>query len=379
MKHLCENGPIVVNEVGTLRPGCFVRWRTYCVTLGCAFLVFGALSLQATTWTCIAQMQSAGKTRLEQLQMYGNQTLSFATLQDGLRYFDSDRGYIAYEKNLGVTMTLGDPVAPPEERLALLKEFLKQFPTAVFAHINADTARDLESLGFRISELGEDARLDLETYTFVGPKKAKLRQASRSVESKGFRILEMNESEVDMASVQQITEQWRQSQTISSREVRFLNRPIVYGDEIDVRKFYVVSEDGTPVSFVFFDPIYQGGEVIGYSPSIKRRGFDSPTGAEEATVKYAIEQFQQEGRTVLRLGLSPLANLENNVFRTNWTINFAFDLIRKYGDGRIYSFKGHDDFKHRYRGDPEKVYYASKPWWNARQLIALMRACRIFR
>jgi hypothetical protein len=51
--------------------------------------------------------------------------------------------------------------------------------------------------------------------------------------------------------------------------------------------------------------------------------------------------------------------------------------LYRHGDRWIYSFRGHADFKHRYRGRLSKVYFATYKRWNAWNLIALLRLCKL--
>jgi lysylphosphatidylglycerol synthetase-like protein (DUF2156 family) len=131
------------------------------------------------------------------------------------------------------------------------------------------------------------------------------------------------------------------------------------------------------VAFVVFDPIYEAGQVVGYSPAIKRRASEAPTGAEEAITKFAIERFRDEGMTTFRLGLLPLQNVEKSAFRDSRLLRAFFRWLYCHGDRWVYSFRGHADFKHRYRGSVRKVYFGTyTSWGNRLNLIALMRLCR---
>jgi len=152
---------------------------------------------------------------------------------------------------------------------------------------------------------------------------------------------------------------------------------MTYDDEPDVRKFYLLNPTGEVVSFVVFDPICERGEIIGYSPAIKRRSPSAPTGAEEAVTKFAIERFRDERLAVLRLGLLPFYQVDDSEFRESLLLKKVFQWLYRTGDRWIYSFRGHADFKHRYRGILDKVYFGTYTRWrNALNLVALMRLCR---
>jgi lysylphosphatidylglycerol synthetase-like protein (DUF2156 family) len=118
----------------------------------------------------------------------------------------------------------------------------------------------------------------------------------------------------DHRAIETLSSSWRSTKTVK-QEARFLVRPLAFGEEPDVRKICLRASDGHLVAFVVFDPIYEDGQVVGYSPAIKRRASDAPTGAEEAITKFAIERFRDEGMTTFRLGLLPLHNVEKSAFR----------------------------------------------------------------
>jgi lysylphosphatidylglycerol synthetase-like protein (DUF2156 family) len=302
--------------------------------------------------------------------------MAYATLQRGMKYFEAHGGYLAYDTCWGVTFVLGDPVAPAENHAVIIEEFVHRYPRACFCQISQQTGAILARLGWFVNEFGADMELDLPTYDFKGQKKSKLRQAAHKVQREGYTIEERSVADGDRAELEALCSSWLATKTVKS-EARFLVRPLAFGDEPEVRKFYLRDPEGWIVSFVTFDPICEDGEVVGYSPAIKRRSPDATTGAEEAITKYAIEQFRDEGMKTLRLGLLPLYEVQDSPFREAWRLKKLFQWAYKYGDRWIYSFRGLADFKHRYRGTLSKVYFATHTRWNALNLIALLRLCRL--
>jgi len=310
---------------------------------------------------------------VRQFVKYGNFTMAYTTLQPGMNYFESQGGYIAYNSCMGATCVLGDPVAPSEARATMIDEFVRTRHHVCFYQISQEVGSILSNLGWYVNEFGADMELELKSYDFEGPKKAKLRQAARKIEREGYRIEERTDSQVDPFAISQLCVSWLATKTVP-REGRFLARPFSFGFEPGVRKFYLINAADQLVAFVIFDPICEAGRVIGYSPAVKRRSNAAPVGAEEAIVKHAIEQFRGEGIKFLRLGLMPLFDLEPSMFPEAVPLRKFLQWIYRYGDSWIYNFHGHADFKHRYRGRLSKVYVASRLFWgNAYYLIAMMR------
>ena len=85
---------------------------------------------------------------------------------------------------------------------------------------------------------------------------------------------------------------------------------------------------------------------------------------EEAITGHAIEEFQREGREFLYLGLLPLYQLDDTGFRHNKLFGGSLRFWSRFGNRFMFNFRGHNDFKHRFRGRVIKVYYASPVFEN---------------
>lgn len=316
--------------------------------------------------------------RIQKFIQYGKFTMAFATLQPGMNYFESHGGYLAYNSYLGATCVLGDPVSRPECYASIIQDFLLTHRRVCFCQISEEVGSILANLGgWYINELGADMELDLKSYDFEGPQKAKLRQAAHKIERKGYRLEEKTDSQVDQSALDQLSGSWLATKP-AHREARFMVRPIHFGFEPGVRKFYLSNAGGAVVAFVFFDPICVDGDLVGYSPSVKRRSEEAPAGAEEAILKHAIEQFRDEGVRVLHLGLLPLFGVEQSMFPEAWRLRKLFQWLYRHGGRWIFNFRGQADFKHRFRGKLSKVYMATRTrWGNAYYLIAMMRLCNL--
>jgi lysylphosphatidylglycerol synthetase-like protein (DUF2156 family) len=324
----------------------------------------------------LAEETLGSSRRFEVFRQYGNFTMAYATLQPGMKYFESHGGYLAYDTCGGVNFVLGDPVAPAEDYAAIIEAFVRMHPRTCFCQVSKPVGAILARLGWFVNEFGADMDLDLPTYDFEGPKKSKFRQAAHKIEREGYTIEERTVADGEGFQLDALSSSWLAAKTVK-QEARFLVRPLAFGDEPEVRKFDLRDSDGSVVAFVAFDPICEKGEVIGYSPAIKRRAPDAPTGAEEAITKFAIERFRAEGFRTFRLGLLPLYDVQDSEFREARLLKKVFQLAYRYGDRWIFSFRGHADFKHRYRGNLSKVYFATYTRLNAWNLVSLLRLCRL--
>jgi phosphatidylglycerol lysyltransferase len=321
--------------------------------------------------------QTADQLRcLEQVRQWGDFTQAYSTaVQTGLERFWHRDAYLAYQVKWRVACVLGDPVGPDDQHEPLLREFLAAHRTTCFWQVSRVTARILAERGFWINEMGVDTRLDLADYAFTGRRKERLRAATNWLDRHAYTIREGSYGQdIDRDEIRSLSGAWQATRQ-TRRTVRFFNRPIVYRDEPDVRKFFLFDPQGRVAALVSFDPLYRRGEVIGYSPAIKRRLPTAPLRAEEGLMKRAIEQFQREGRERIMLGLSPLAGIRDEEFRANRLIHFSWSrgLDAWWVNRYFYNLRGHADFKRRFGGREEPTYYASDCLFNDFRVIATLR------
>jgi phosphatidylglycerol lysyltransferase len=319
--------------------------------------------------------------RLALIRNYGNFSINYSTaVQPRLSYFGDSNGYIAYRKRMGIVFALGDPVCHANEQISLLKRFRALYSRPSFVHVSESTATKLATLGFRVNEIGVDTNLDLDEYDFKGKSKEWLRYADNWITKHGYQIRESTFDEVTPAEVESVSEAWRVTRTIKKKEVRFINRPIVLEEEPDVRKWFLFDKNNRMLAFIYFDPIYNKGKVEGYVTCIKRRHPDAPPYAEHAIMKRAIEQFQKENMSVVKLGLSPLAAIENKRHRCNRLLHYTSRYYHSAGwvNRYFYSFVGHTQYKKRFRGREEKLYYASPVFFNDIRFMCLGSLCGFF-
>lgn len=314
------------------------------------------------------------------LRQHGTFTLAYsATYQENLKYFGDERGFITFQYLGGTALVLSDPIAPRMEWEALIDRFRAAYPHSCFCQVSRPVAEILAARGYYINEMGTETRLDLAGYTFDGKEKRNLRMATNRMEKRGYVTRECTMAELDPAELRAVSEGWRQTRTIRSREVTFLNRPFVHDDEPDVRRFFTFDPNGKMVAFGCFDPVYENGDVVGYSTSFKRRLPEADMKAGQAITRVAIEQFQREGRKWVFLGLSPMADITDRDFRHNRLVSFWFRFAyRSRAFNRYcYNLQGHAEHKREFRGVSEQTYYASDRKMALPRLIKLMWVCRM--
>ena len=314
------------------------------------------------------------------LAQYGDFSLAYSTaVQPRLTHFGDQRGYLAHRERWGLSFVLGDFVAAASRGEELIDEFITLKPRASFCQVTRPVANLLSERGFFVNEMGVDTTIHLPSYSFFGKKKEWLRYASNWISRRGFEIVESPFDEIGAGQVEDVSEAWRKTRTIKRKEVRFLNRPIVLRDEPGVRKFYLLSPEKKLLAFVFLDPLFRNGNTVGYVTVVKRRDPAAPLYAEQAIMKHIIETLKNEGVTELKLGLSPFADIQDGDFKCNklTSLLFRYGYRAPWVNRYLYNVAGHSDYKRRFGGQAEKLYFASPSRFNSTRIMALMGLCGV--
>ncbi len=235
----------------------------------------------------------------------------------------------------------------------------------------------LQDRGFRINRYGSDVRIPIQTYSLSD--KSRLRSFKNALARSGYTVKEYpkNDPALDFAA-EAISVKWRGSKTVSDKEVRFRQRPIVYGFEADVRKFFVEDRNKETVAFFYFDPLYEGGKVIGYTTAFKRQIPGLMNGLEQAVTLLAIDKFKGEGKTWLHLGAMPLHEVDQpSGFRGSYTLTKDLINTRRYGDGVVFNFSGQEKFKRSFGGEEFPLFFATRYELNPLSLLVLRRTSNL--
>jgi lysylphosphatidylglycerol synthetase-like protein (DUF2156 family) len=328
----------------------------------------------------ISARQFGGQERLRALRQYGNFALAYsATFQAGLEHFGNQEGFIAYKPVGGTDFVLSDPVAPADHWEDLIRSFLRQSSNVCFWQTSRSVAEILQRSGFSVNEMGTESWIDLANYGFGGPTKRNFRRALTRAADCGYVIEERMVASLDREELKEVSHRWRSTRGIKNREMTFLTRPAILDDEVDVRKFFTFNPEGRLQAFAFFDPIYDGGAIVGYLCSAKRRLPEADKLVGYAILHRAIRAFQDEGKSVLSLGLSPLCGIEDKDLANNRLLSFAFRLSFRSAlfNRFIYPLRGFAAHKQSFCGSAKQTFCAFKRRLSLSQLIKMPRACNV--
>jgi len=325
-------------------------------------------SLQSATNPNATKTETA-KFRITQLQSHGQSSLAYSSLQSGMQYYmHPEYGYVAYRPmrdGPDSVCVLADPICSPENLKNLIDEFLKVKKDPIFMHCSHATGKILNEYGFSVNELGVETIIDVQNFDLVGSKKEQLRRARNGAKKDNLSVIEIEAVDDQMlAALKKISDDWMAGKVVNSNEMQFIVRPLVYIDEIDVRKFVAI-KDKEIVGMVIFDPMYDDNRVSGYIANHLRSNLERPYSVVDFIILEALDKFKEEGIRDLSLGLSPLFKVDDS---QEFRYSRLLKLILQYAfenANYVYNFKNLAQHKSKYRPElkgarEEKVYCAMK-------------------
>jgi lysylphosphatidylglycerol synthetase-like protein (DUF2156 family) len=301
------------------------------------------------------------------LKRYGNQALSYATLQEGMEYFVQPTGYVAFTSVIhpvfarqGRRIVLSDPICAEEDLLQLTRAFLDFAPRAAFVVVSERCATVLRGMGFKANCVGYEPEIPIQTYNTRGNWNDLdlIKRARNEAKREGILVREETIERVSKSQMDEISGKWIAHKKVNDREIWIYARRPVLEPEADVRKFVAYDRDGRVAGFVFYDPMYRDGVVYGYSANISRCDEQRFGRLATAVHMVATEQFKAEGKEVLNLMLAPFAKLDDGKFNDDWATKQFLQISERYGNN-IYNFKGLSFHKAKYRGIEKSLYFAS--------------------
>lgn len=321
------------------------------------------------------------KEKQQFLSNYGNQSSAYFTLQPGVSTFgDKARGYIAFRRQstvLGrVNIVFCNPICSSSQLSELIASFLLNTPgKTIFMGIDKEVASCLQQHGYRLNQMGTEFSINLSHFEVKGKEKKHLRHAANLGKRHGLSVRELEWEDIDQNAVHQISEQWRAQKAVNSRELKLLTRPPAFRNEWKVRKFYCFQGEKL-LGYVFFDPYFKNGKIIGYCANIIRK---DPTAKPSDLLDYiileAINTFRSEGIQQLSLGISPLYNIEKED-----NDRPALRVIQRFlfeNGNTLYAFKPLAYHKTRYRGDETKWYVCTRNISITKTVLAILQGTQL--
>ncbi|BDI28091.1 hypothetical protein CCAX7_001420 [Capsulimonas corticalis] len=314
------------------------------------------------------------------LTRWGGAPLSYYALLPDKRYL-LDTEHI--EPQWGVAyclvgrhaLALGDPLGDPALGGRAIQEFVTLCAhydwSPSFYQVTGRYLDEYRAVGLKPFKIGEDAVIDLPSFSLKGKAFQDLRTALNKMSKGGVALEEYDTGGVldpeTLTQLADITEEWlaaHKGQEKGYAMGQFAPESDLFHDS----RLFLARDAATRrvLAFVTFVPIYGGSDVAakhgvaGWGLDLMRRRGESPNGVMEFLIASAAAAFQQEGALSMSLGLSPLADSEmedeEECGESEWLARLRALIFDKFN--QFYNFKGLNAFKAKFA-----------PQWQSRYLV----------
>ena len=294
----------------------------------------------------------------EIVEQYGKSSLARFTLFNDKFYYFSDTGksVIAYVPKGRGAVALGDPIGPEEDRKNAIKGF-QEFCTQNdwYPSFYQTLPSDLElykSLGFKVIQIGEEAIVDLKSFTVEGKAGKNLRTAINRFTKLNHQVkfYQPPISNELLQKLKVVSDEWLKMMQGSEKRfsVGWFDEDYLRDCEIAV----VETADGEISAFANIIPEYQLNEI---TIDLMRRKIEVEHGTMDFLFISMFKYFKDKGCDGFNLGLSALSGVGENqeAPKLEKGLHYLYEHLN-----RFYNFQGLHGFKEKF-----------KPRWEPRYLV----------
>ncbi|WML60137.1 bifunctional lysylphosphatidylglycerol flippase/synthetase MprF [Neobacillus sp. PS2-9] len=291
------------------------------------------------------------------LKKYHGKVLSHLIfLHDKYIFWNSKKNVlIPFQKYADKLVILGDPIGEQSEISNAIEEFqeiadLYGF-TPVFYQVSDEMLPYLQGHGFAFFKLGEEAFVDLKTFSLFGSKQKGLRALKNKFnrESFVFELIKPPYSNEFIEELREVSNEWLQGRREKGFSLGFFDEE--YLDKAPIA--IVRDEEKKILGFMSLLYVYDNKQTI--SVDLMRFRPNSPAGMIDFLFLSLIDWAKEQGYEKFNMGMAPLANVGLSRFA------FLSEKIaaQLFLHGHfIYQFQGLRQFKQKYTNIWEPKYLA---------------------
>lgn len=285
---------------------------------------------------------------------YGSSSLDyFKLLEDKLLFFsDQYEGFLAYRVAAGFAIVLEEPVCAEEYKVGVLAEFdsycRKMGLKPAFYRVDENSIPWFAKLGKKKLIIGQEAILDINTFSLEGKEKKSLRNGMNSLLNKGFTITvnQAPQSDDILAELKTVSDEWLaefEMEELVFSQGKFDPAMLQQQPVITVR-----DSTGSLKAFLTIIPDFAEEEC---TYDLIRKTADAPGAAMDVLIIKLIEYAKENNKRYLNLGLVPMTGISQPDNTAEQVIKLASERIK-----RFHHYKGLREFKEKYATSWENKY-----------------------
>lgn len=266
-------------------------------------------------------------------------------------------------------VVMGDPAGKKEDFPKAIEAFIEETDRwcyqPVFYEAREEMVMLLHNFGYDFIKMGEEALVDLATFSTAGKKMRGTRAVFNKITKEGFtfEVLQPPFDQETMVVLKNISEEWLEGRKERGFSLGFFSEDYLQRNPLAVVKN---SEDEI-VSFANIIPSYNN--EITTIDLMRHHPAKAPSGSMDFLFLHLFEYTKGNFQS-FDLGMAPLANVGTS--RKSFIQERIASLIYSFGS-HFYSFQGLRDYKEKYASQwvPRYTLY-SRDSWIVYVMIALL-------
>lgn len=261
---------------------------------------------------------------------------------------DSKTGFISYVTSDKYWIAIGDPCGPTmvqDELLWQFREAADRFGAKlVFYRVRPEMLPMYLDLGLTLVKLGEEAIVDVTSFSLRGQARASLRHAYNKMQKDGWQFSVVPRDSVGeiLDTLAAISDEWLSTKNTREKGISlgFFSRDYLLRSDVAV----ISKED----KIVAFANLWKPDNKNELSIDLMRYSKDAPNGTMEYLTICLMLWAQEQGYKDFNLGMAPLSGLEYHTLAPLW--HKIGSSVFRYGN-EFYNFQGLRAYKDKF--DPE--------------------------
>lgn len=294
------------------------------------------------------------ETHLEKYE--GNVLSHLIFLKDKYIYWAQDgKVLFQYQRIADKIVVLGSPIGEKESIIPALEEFMDLATRfgyrLVFYQIDKKEFQYYHEMGFQFFKLGEEAYVDLKTFSLSGNKKKNLRAVKNKLEREGYviEVVDPAFSEELYQELKVVSDVWLGDRKEKGFSLGYFDREYVMRSAIVVMR----DPEDQIIAFATLMPVYDQDQTI--SIDLMRFLPETPNGTMDMLFSSMLNWAKEQGYSQFNLGMAPLSNVGINKYAF-LSEKVAYEIF-VHGNF-LYNFAGLKRFKSKYADSWEPKYLA---------------------
>ncbi|WP_052343597.1 bifunctional lysylphosphatidylglycerol flippase/synthetase MprF [Bacillus massiliigorillae] len=289
------------------------------------------------------------------LQQYkGNSLTHLGYMGDKRMFFSSNgKALILFRKYRNRLVVLGDPSGEHSSYSLVLNEFMNEANNygyvVVFYQIDQSTMHLYHDFGYQFFKLGEEACVNIDTFSISGKKQSNFRANYNRFNREGYTFELFNcVTDEQLKEMEIVSNQW-----LGKRKEKGFSMGVFCKDYVKEGPICLVRDvNGTLLAFASLMPAYDENKI---SIDLMRHLPEAPVGTMDTLFLHLIFWAKEQGYHTFNLGMAPLSNVgtQNESFLAERIAGTIFNNVRY-----MYSFSGLRRFKGKYHPKWQGKYLA---------------------